>query len=257
MTGGGKAATGRGDMTLVEHLEELRWRLVIAVAAISLGTLAGWRLAPRLLIVLLEPARAAGAQLIQLAPAELFWVYMKLALLLGLILSAPVVVYQVLAFLWPGLTRPERRYTALLLPAAFLFFAAGVAFAYVFFLAFLFRFFLGFTAPGVTPTFSVGSYVSFVLNLLLPFGLTFQFPVLLYLLGRLGLVTAPFLVKNRKYAVLLIFIAAAVLTPPDPFSQIIMAVPLFLLYELGIVLVRWAGRARARTEALANDAGAG
>lgn len=228
----------QGRMSLVEHLSEFRTRLIISILAFGAAAAAGWVMAPDLLEILMVPARQAGAQMIQLSATEVFWVYVKLAVLGGLVLSSPVLLYEVLAFVWPGLEQSERRAVAILLPFAVLFFLAGVLFAYFLFLKYLFRFFLGFTAPGVATTLSVGSYITMILNLILPFGLVFELPVLLSLVARLGIVTPEFLARNRKYAVLIIFIVAAVLTPPDPVSQIVMAVPLLLLYEIGVLVVR-------------------
>lgn len=232
----------RSHMSLVEHLEEFRRRLIVTILALAAGVVAGWYLAPGVLEFLLRPAREAGAQMVQLAAAELLWVYVRLAVAGGLVLASPLILYEAMAFLWPGLEPGERRAVLVLLPFAVVLFAAGTAFAYFLFLKYLFRFFLGFTVPGVTPTLSVGSYVSTVLGLILPFGLVFELPVLLALAARLGLVTHRFLSRNRKYAVLAIFIVAAVLTPPDPISQIVMAVPLLLLYEASLAIVRVVAR---------------
>lgn len=228
----------RDRMTVVEHLEELRRRLLWVVVSLAAGSAAGWFLAPRLLAVLLRPAQRAGVQLITLAPAELFLAYLKVALLLGGLLTLPVLLYQVAAFAWPGLEPAERRAVLLLLPVGVLLFLAGASFAYTIMLGYLFQFFFGFQAPGVTPNLSVASYLAFVINLLLPFGFVFQLPVLLAVLAKLDLVSAAFLARNRKFAILIIFIVAAVLTPPDPLSQILMAVPLMGLYELSLIIVR-------------------
>jgi len=225
-------------MTVVEHLEELRRRLIVSVLAVAGGTVAGWFLTPRLLPALLRPAQEAGIQMISLAPAELFWVYLKVAVLAGLVLAMPVVLYELVAFVWPGLEARERRLVLLLLPTTLALFAAGVAFAYTVMLGFMFQFFVGFRTPGVTPTLSVGHYLSFVINVILPFGFVFQLPVFVALLAVLDLVTAEFLSRNRKYAVLAIFVLAAVLTPPDPISQLVMAVPLLALYEVSVLIVR-------------------
>lgn len=236
----------RDRMTVVEHLQELRYRLAVVIAAATAGSAVGWFLAPRVLPALLRPAQAAGAHMIYLAPAELFVAYLKIAVVIGLILASPVIVYQVAAFLWSALEPPERRYLVTFLPAAILLFAGGVAFGYALILGYLFRFFFGFTAPSVTPTLSVGSYLSFIINVTLPFGFVFQLPVLLAILARLNLVTPEFLTRNRKYAVLIIFIVAAVLTPPDPVSQLIMAAPLLALYEVSLVIVRFLTRRHRR-----------
>lgn len=236
----------RDRMTVVEHLEELRRRLFWVVVSLAAASVLGWFLAPRILAVLLQPARRAGVQLITLAPSELFLAYVKVALLAGFLLALPVLLYQVAAFAWPGLEASERRALLLLLPVGALLFLGGAAFAYTVMLGYLFQFFFGFQAPGVTPNLSVASYLAFVINLLLPFGLVFQLPVFLAVLAKLDLVSAEFLARNRKFAILVIFIVAAVLTPPDPLSQILMAVPLMGLYELSLLIVKALTRRRHR-----------
>lgn len=232
-------------MTLFEHLDELRRRLFIVLIGLVLTTVAGWYLVPAVLSKLLQPALAAGARFIQLSPAEGFWVYFKLAVIIGLALDSPLILHQAMAFVWPALNRLERRYAAMLLPAVIFFFLMGLSFAYFLFLGPMFRFLLGFSIPGVTPAISISSYVSFVINLVVPFGLTFQLPVAVSLLAGLGLLTPRWLASNRKYAILVIFVLAAVLTPPDPLSQIVMAVPMVGLYELSILMARLAARRRA------------
>lgn len=225
-------------MSVAEHLEELRRRLIVVAVGIALGTAGGWFLVPRALDLLLMPVRRAGANLIQLSPTEVFWVYLKLAVLLGVVLAGPVVVHQALAFLWPALEPREKRFVLASLPAVAVLFAGGLAFAFFLVLPWAFRFFLGFTLPGVTPTLSVGSYVSFLINLTLPFGLVAEMPVAVAVLGRLGLVSPAFLRRNRKYAILAIFVLAALLTPPDPVSQLVMALPMLVLYEVSVIIAR-------------------
>lgn len=234
----------RDRMTVVEHLEELRRRLLWVVLSLAAASAVGWFLSPRILAVLLQPAHRAGVHLITLAPGELFLAYIKVALLTGLLLTLPVLLYQVAAFAWPGLEPSERRALLLLLPVGMVLFLGGAAFAYTVMLGYLFQFFFGFQAPGVTPNLSVAGYLAFVINLLLPFGFVFQLPVLLAVLAKLDLVSAEFLARNRKFAILIIFIVAAVLTPPDPLSQVIMAVPLMGLYELSLIIVKVLTRRR-------------
>lgn len=231
-------------MTLFEHLDELRRRLFIVILGLVLATIAGWYIVPPVLGMLLQPAKRAGADFVQLSPAEGFWVYFKLAVIIGLVIDSPVILHQAMAFVWPALNRVERRYALTILPFTIILFLLGTAFAYFVFLGPMFRFLLGFTIPGVTPTLSVASYINFVINLIIPFGLVFQLPLLTAILAGLGLVTPAWLARNRKYAVLVIFVLAAVFTPPDPLSQILMAIPMIGLYELSIILGRIATRRR-------------
>ncbi len=223
-------------MTIFEHLEELRRRLLVVVAGLAVTTAVAWHVVPFVLDSLLRPARAAGAKFIQLSPAEGFWVYLKLAVVTGLVLDMPLIIHQVMSFIWPALNRVERRFALFVLPSVIFLFLAGIGFSYFVFLGPMFKFLLGFTIPGVTPSLSLGNYISFALNLIIPFGITFQLPVVVAFLSAVGLLTPQWLRRNRKYAILVIFIVAAFLTPPDPLSQIVMATPMLALYEVSVLI---------------------
>jgi sec-independent protein translocase protein TatC len=162
----------------------------------------------------------------------------KISFLVGLIVSAPYILHQAWAFVAPGLSRSERaRVWPLVLFSSVLFFL-GVAFAYYAVLPLALRFMLGFATPNLLPLFSYSRYISFVTSILLSFGVIFQLPLGIFFLAHLGLVTYEGLRRQRKYAILLIFVVAAVLTPPDVFSQVLMAVPMLALYEVSIWLTR-------------------
>lgn len=236
-------------MSLMQHLEELRRRVIVVAVAVFAGATGGWFYAPTVLGFLLRPAELAGAKLIYLHPMELFWVYMKISVLFGLVVSSPIILYEVGAFLWPGLDKAERRYFIMFTPVIIVLFVLGIVFAYTVMLASFFRFFLGLSAPGVTASLSVGNYVSFVLNLILPLGFGFQLPVVLTLLTLLDILSPEFMRFYRKYAILGIVILAAILTPPDPLSLIVMAVPLLALYEVSLLIVRVIYRRRLAVRA--------
>ncbi len=190
-----------------------------------------------------------GQKLVFLTPTEAFWVYMKVALISGLILALPVVLYQIWSFVAPGLYRHEKRYAGPFVMVGSLFFLAGATFAQLVVIPFAMRFLVGFPGPDLTPMISVGAYVDFVLKFTLAFGVVFELPVVITLASRMGFVTPRMLSKNRKYAILINFIIAAVLTPtPDIFNQVLMAGPLCLLYELGIISARIFGKRPARAE---------
>ncbi|MBX6378924.1 MAG: twin-arginine translocase subunit TatC, partial [Clostridia bacterium] len=171
-----------------------------------------------------------------LAPGEVLWVYLKLTLIAGIVLASPVLLYQLGAFVWPGLTRRERRLAAVLLPGTVALFVAGGAFAYLVLLPLVLRFLVGLRPEGIASSLSVQSYVNFVVGLVVPVALVFEFPAAVALLTVIGLVTPAFLRHLRKYAILVIFIVAAAITPPDPFSQLIVAVPMLALYEVAVLL---------------------
>jgi sec-independent protein translocase protein TatC len=222
-------------MTLVEHLTELRRRIFIGLAAIALGTIVGWILAPQALALLAAPI---PGPLRFTAPGGALFVQLKLALLIGLGLGAPVVLWQLWSFVSPGLTPQERRVARPWIPLALLFLGLGVVVAYVI-LPYTAQFLLGFTIPGVLePLITADAYFGFVTTMFLAFGLVMQFPIVLVLLSKVGLVTADRLRRGRRYVFVGIFVVAVIVTPGgDPFSPMIMALVMYPLYELTIRLV--------------------
>jgi sec-independent protein translocase protein TatC len=184
----------------------------------------------------------AGGSLIFTSVAEAFFTYMKVGFIGGVILTSPFILYQVWAFVAPGLYRHEKKYVVPFVLAGSFFFAIGILFAYYVALPVGFKFLLGFATDFIKPLPSMKEYLSFSIKFLLAFGLVFEFPVVLVLLARIGVVDAKTLARQRKYAILLIFIFAAVLTPPDIISQVIVALPMIGLYELSILLSKLFGK---------------
>ncbi|MDW7649822.1 MAG: twin-arginine translocase subunit TatC [Bacillota bacterium] len=228
------------ELTLIGHLDELRWRLVVCGLALAGGVAVGFFFAAVLQDFLLH----VPGDLVYLAPGEAFFTHLRLAVTIGLVLAAPMVLSQAAAFIAPGLTDGEKKYLYIGLPAAMLLFVSGVFFAYKVMLPLTYAFFLGFGSDRLTAMISVGSYISFVLGLVIPFGVVFQLPLLVMILTGVGLVTPYFFKSNRKYAVLVIFILAALLTPPDLISQMLMAGPLLLLYEFSVFMAALVYRRR-------------
>ena len=222
-------------MTIVEHLEELRKRLLYSLAAFGVATSAGYLFVERILAVVLRPV----GQVVFLAPTEAFFVRLKVAALAGVFLSLPVMLYQLWRFVSVGLTPTERRYSLSLIPAALALFVSGAAFAFLVILPIGVRFLLSYQTPNLVPMISVQAYTSFVTAFILAFGLLFQLPVVILFLARLGVVTPASLTAGRKYALLAIVTASAVLTPGgDVVSQMLMAVPTYILYEVSIWVAR-------------------
>jgi len=222
-------------MTIVEHLEELRKRLLYSLAAFGVATSAGYLFVERILAVVLRPV----GQVVFLAPTEAFFVRLKVAALAGVFLSLPVTLYQLWRFVSVGLTPTERRYSLSLIPAALALFVSGAAFAFLVILPIGVRFLLSYQTPNLVPMISVQAYTSFVTAFILAFGLLFQLPVVILFLARLGVVTPASLTAGRKYALLAIVTASAVLTPGgDVVSQMLMAVPTYILYEVSIWVAR-------------------
>lgn len=223
-------------MSFFSHLEELRKRILWSVAAIGIGFLLTFYYSDRIIKFL---ARPLPMKLAFMTPTEAFWVNMKVAMITGFLLAIPVVLYQVWAFISPGLLRHERRYALPFVFAGTLFFAIGVTFALWVIIPFAIKFLLAYKTEDLTPVISIGSYVDFVIKFALAFGLVFEMPLAITLASRMGIVTPQFLAKNRKYAILINFVIAAIMTPtPDILNQSLMAGPLIVLYELGIISAR-------------------
>ena len=221
-------------MSLADHLTELRRRIIIAVVATGAGTVVGFWLSPDLLRVLTAPV---PGPVYFSQPGGALFLQIKLAVLIGLVVASPIILYQLWAFVAPGLTARERRVALPWLPLAVLCLLLGIGLAYAL-LPMAVTFLLGFQIEGVIePLIRADDYFGFVLMLFGGFGLAFQFPIVLILLSKLGIVTVDRLRRARRYVLLAIFIVAAVLTPPDPISQIIMGSAMYGLFELSILLI--------------------
>jgi sec-independent protein translocase protein TatC len=228
-----------GFMPLVGHLKELRNRLVRAFAALIITTTGSLVLAKQVLIFLIAPMGDTPPQ--ALKPTESLGNYMKVALLCGVILAMPFIVYQIGRFIAPGLTKKERRYLFLLVPGATLCFVCGVAFAYFVMMPAAIPFLQGFMADIIKQQWAIGEYLSFITTLLFWVGVAFEEPLFVFFLAKLGIVNAKMLSKNRKYAVIIIAILAAAITPTvDPLNMMLVMGPLIVLYELGIILAKLA-----------------
>jgi sec-independent protein translocase protein TatC len=223
------------------HLEELRSRLIISFSAVGVAFIVAYFFKDKLFELLMKPltdVMGEGEKLIFTNLPEAFFVYLKTAFLAAVLAASPVILYQFWKFVGPGLYKKERQ---VLLPVVFLcsfFFIGGSLFGYYVVFPFGFQFFLGFATEFIKPLPSMKEYFSFASKMLIAFGVVFELPLIITLFARLGLVSVDFLKKNRKYAVLLFFTVAAILTPPDVVSQIMMAIPLMVLYEISIIGAR-------------------
>ncbi len=232
------------------HMEELRKRLIVCFIAVGVGFLAAYGFKEQLFEILIRPlvlVMDEGDKLIFTGLPEAFFTYLKVSFLTGLMLASPVILYEFWMFVAPGLYDKERR---LLVPILFLssfFFIGGALFGYFFVFPYGFQFFLGFASEHIRPLPSMREYLGFSSKLLLAFGLVFELPLVITFLAKLGIVDVPFLKKNRKYAVLLFFVVAAIITPPDVVTQIMMAVPMMILYEISILGARMFGRKKEET----------
>lgn len=249
-------AEGEGafsKMHFMEHLDELRVRLIRSGYAVLGAFVVAFCFKEYLYDLLkkpLQPYLPAGAKLIYTAPAELFFTYMKVSLLAGIIVASPVIFYQLWKFVSPGLYEKERK---LVWPFVFTssgLFIAGAIFCYLVVFPSMFDFFMGLSTAEIVPMLKVNEYLSFSSTMLLVFGLVFETPLILFFLAKLGVVNSAKLRKHRRYAILGIFIVAAVVSPtPDAITQTLMALPMMVLYEFSILLIARVEKTKAKREA--------
>ncbi|MCX7738376.1 MAG: twin-arginine translocase subunit TatC [Hydrogenothermaceae bacterium] len=231
------------EAPLTEHLAELRTRLIRILLSLILGTMVVFTKASVLFEILKSPLLKVNPnlKLYFLSPTEPFFTAFKISLLFGLILMSPYIFYQVWKFIEPALYEHEKKLALPFVLFTTTFFIIGVSFCFYFVLPIAIGFFISFgnIQLGAEAIFSVREYISFVLRMLFAFGITFELPVILSLMSRLGIVTPEFLVKTRPYFIVIAFIVAAILTPtPDVFSQIMLAIPLVVFYELSIFMAK-------------------
>jgi sec-independent protein translocase protein TatC len=236
-------ADPEGRMSFMEHLGELRTRIVRALVALLVGLVITLPFSEKIVDFLARPIKKMGHTLIFTAPTEAFWVQMKVALIAGLFIASPGILWQVWRFVEPGLHASEKKYAVPFILIGSLMFIAGGAFSLLVVTPFALSFLLSYARPGLTPMITLQNHVDFLLKFTVAFGAVFELPIVITLLSRMGVVSVKMLTKNRKYAILGAFVAAAVLTPtPDIFNQTLMAGPLILLYEVGILSARLFGR---------------
>jgi sec-independent protein translocase protein TatC len=229
-------------MSLLEHLEELRSRIIVIAIAVLLAAVAGFLLADPIITLLRAPIEESGANLIQTGVGEAFGVRMQLALMTGIAFAMPVILYEIWAFVTPGLTRPERRLVWPLLLAAVVLFVAGVTLGYLL-IPVAVGFLLDFSVEGVPPLIGLGDYIGFVTTFLLAFGIALQFPVILYLLARVGILSYEFLSSRRRWVILLIALFAIVITPGDiVIGSFTLGIIMYGLFEVTLQLIRLMGR---------------
>ena len=227
-----------GVMTLREHLQELRTRLTIAVLAVIVASLIVWPFKDLVFEVVQYPL-PRGAILQQISPTETLFTFFMISIIVGLGIASPIVLYQVLAYVAPGLYAHEKRWLYMSIPAIAVAFLIGAAFAWFVVLRFTVGFLAGFAPRSIATEFTVATWVTFVLRILLAVGIAFETPFFIFALAKIGVVKASTLGKYRRYAIVAIVILAAVITPtPDPFTQLSVAVPVYALYEIGVVLAR-------------------
>lgn len=223
------------ELTLVEHLNELRKRIIISLAALGVTTLLVLPFASQLLKILRLPARGVIDRLAFFSPEEAFLIYMRVGILCGFTISMPVILYQLWGFCSPAMEVRVRKHSAFFIMSCFLSFVVGALFAYFILLPPALKFLLGFAKEDLEPVISAGKYISFITGLIFASGLVFQMPVLSFILAKLGVINSKALRKKYKYAIVIVFIVAAVITPtPDAFNMSLLALPMLCLYEISI-----------------------
>jgi sec-independent protein translocase protein TatC len=226
------------EMSFLEHLEELRWRIIYALIGLVAGTILCWVFIDYIIdIVLLKPARDSGIHLQNLKPFGQLFVYMQVAIVGGIIVSIPNIFYQLWQFIAPALRKSERKYVLLIVVYTTFCFLAGIAFAYFVMLPLSLNVAAQFGTNQVENNFAIDEYLSIIISIMLAAGIVFELPMVSFFLSKLGILKPSFMRRYRKHAFVVILIAAAFLTPgTDPVSQIILAVPLVLLYEISIFI---------------------
>ncbi len=240
------------ELALTEHLRELRDRLIKSLIAICVGFVLCYAIIEPIFSFLAKPLDdilPPGTTIIFTSYPEAFFTYIKLALVCGVFVASPVILYQMWAFIAPGLYEHEKKWALPFVISSTIFFVGGAMFGYFVVFPAAFNFLAGYANSNLALFPSMGEYFTLTIRLLLGFGIAFELPILMVFLGLVGIIDAPMLRKNRKYAILIIFTAAAIITPtPDILNQILMAGPLLILYELSIFLVWLIARKRREAD---------
>jgi len=244
-------------MPFTSHLEEMRTRLLRCIVAVGLLFVACYFIKERLFEILTLPLRVAmpdESAMIFTGLPEAFFTYLKIAFFAAIFLASPYILYHIWKFIAPGLYERERKYVAPFVIFSTIFFIGGSSFAYYVVFPFGFKFFLTFGTEFIKPMLSIREYLSFSFKLLLAFGIIFELPIFMFFLSRVGLVNSKMLITKRKYAILIVFIVAALFTPPDIVTQILMAGPLMLLYEVSVWVVKLGEKKDSKEEVSEHEA---
>lgn len=223
------------EMSIIDHLTELRRRLIRCVVAVLLGSCITYAFDEEIMQFLLAPA----GKLYFMHPGEAFFSYAKVVLFSGFLLATPVVFYEIWRFFVPAFTRRERMVLGIMVPSSIMLFYAGLAFSFFLIVPIGIKFFMGMGSEDLSPLFSIEKYLDFIITFLLPFGLAFELPLIIIIMAAIGLVTSQQLKKYFRYVFFVSFIIGALLTPPDIVSQITLALPLTVLYGLSYLVVRF------------------
>ncbi|MBC8014353.1 MAG: twin-arginine translocase subunit TatC [Sporomusaceae bacterium] len=224
------------SMSLVDHLQEFRKRLIISIIAVVVGSGVCYFYAAELVHFITAPA----GKLYYMSPGEAFFTYLKVSFFAGFLAALPVVLYQVWAFVLPALSIKERLATIILVPSSVLLFFTGLTFSYMLVLPAGMKFFMGFATEDLQPMLSLGQYLSFVISFLLPFGFIFELPLVIIVLAKIGILNSKMLLDKNKHVLVLSFVVGAFISPtPDVLSQTMVAVPILVMYQVSIFIVKY------------------
>jgi sec-independent protein translocase protein TatC len=238
-----------GEMSIIEHLSELRKRIFVIVVVFLTVTVVGFNFCDDVVALLVGKAKIIGYEMVYIAPGELFAQYIRLAIVGGIVLSSPVILFQTWLFIKPALKKNEKTTVFLSLMAGLVCFIIGALFAYFIVVPITLTFFMSVDShQSVQATISIQNYISFVLTTLITFGIVFEMPVVTILLSELGLLKTVWLTKSRKVVIVAIFVIAAIITPSDVVSQILVAIPMLLLFEVSILLSKIIGKRKKNHE---------
>jgi len=226
------------EMSFLDHIEELRWRIIYSLIGVLVFTIAAWIfIDPIIEVILLKPARDANASLQNLRPFGQLFLYIQVAIIVGIIASLPNIFYQLWQFIAPALKKREQKYIIWIVFFSTFCFLSGIAFAYFVMLPLTMKFAAQFGTAEIANEFAIDEYMSIIISVMLAAGLVFELPMVSFFLSKLGILTPKFMRTYRRHAIVIILVLAAFLTPgADPVSQVILAVPLVLLYEISIFI---------------------
>lgn len=236
-----------GEMSFLEHLEEFRWRFLYLLIGVFIGTAIAWIFIDFLVDnVLLIPAKKADISLQNLRPFGQLFLYFQIAIIAGMILSLPNVFYQLWQFIAPALKESEKKYIGWIVMFSTLCFLSGIVFAYFLMIPMTMSFAAQFGTTTIENNFAIGEYFSIIISIMLAAGVVFELPMLSFMLSKIGILTPGFMRKYRRHSIVVILVLAAILTPgTDPVAQLLLAIPLVILYEISIFVSKFSQRKRA------------
>jgi sec-independent protein translocase protein TatC len=232
------------EMPFLDHLEEFRWSLLKSIFAVAICVILGWFLSDAFYTTVTALSNKVELPLIFTKVMEPIMIKLQMAVVIGIVLSLPFIFYFMWSFIAPGLYQNEKRWVLPMVLTATACFLAGAALAFFVIIPYMLQFMKMFIPDDVSPLITIGDFISVLLKFTILFGVLFELPVVSFALARIGILKYEWLAKYRRYAIVIIFIVAAIFTPPDPISQSLMAVPLVILYEISILVARFAGRQR-------------